>query len=151
MLGNFGKFRYILEAGTILGNPPFPLLEVLNIYENNGLGRYSVHPVTESLFAADSYVNLENGLVTNGILFNHIPLINRLNLREIFGVRLAYGHLSRHYLPNNVTPLEKPFIQLSAGICNIFKIIAIEYLWEYMEAKSPNTNWGIQAKLFVDF
>lgn len=156
LLGNFGKLRYILETGTILGQVPYPLLEIYNGYDNNGLGRYSVHPLSSNQFAADSYVTLQTGLVTNGILLNLIPLVNKLNLREMLGMKLGYGTLETKnktfsYLPSFIQAFDKPYVQLSAGLCNIFKVVAVEYIWEFPQIKSPNANWGIQARLYVDF
>jgi hypothetical protein len=156
LLGNFGKLRYTLDAGTMLGEVPYSLLETYSGYENNGLGRYAVHPLAANQFAADTYVTLHTSMVTNGILFNLIPLVNKLNLREILGMKLGYGSLQAKnqvntYLPPSVQAFDKPYVQLSAGICNLFKVIALEYIWEFPQIKSPNANWGIQARLYVDF
>jgi hypothetical protein len=94
--------------------------------------------------------------VFNGLLFNHIPLINALNLRETAGIKIAYGSLQTKNrtamdLPAYIQALNKPYIQLSAGIANIFKILALEYCWDFLPTKSPNVNWGIQARLYIDF
>ncbi|MBN2787602.1 MAG: carboxypeptidase-like regulatory domain-containing protein [Paludibacteraceae bacterium] len=156
LLGNVGKFRYLLEAGTILGQVPYPLLEIYNGYENNGLNRYAFHPSYSTQYATDSYVNLHSNIVFNGLLFNHIPLINALNLRETAGIKVAYGTLQTKNrtamdLPAYIQALNNPYIQLSAGIANIFKILALEYCWDFLPTKSPNVNWGIQARLYVDF
>lgn len=156
LLGNVGKFRYLLEAGTILGQVPYPLLEIINGYENNGLNRYTFHPTLLTQYAADNYVNLHSNIVFNGLLFNHIPLINKLNLRETASIKIAYGSLQTKNrmamnLPAFLQAMNKPYIQLSAGIANIFKILALEYCWDFLPTKSPNVNWGIQARLYVDF
>ena len=155
LLGNFGKFRYAAETGIIFGQVPYPLLELYSAYETNGLSRFSVHPNSSELFASDLYIHLQTALVTNGVIFNHIPLINKLNLRETLGAKLAYGNLqeknTKMILPSFINTFDKPYIQLSAGITNLFKVIAIEYIWAFPQIKNPNSNWGIQARLSVDF
>ena len=157
LLGNFGKFHYNVEAGFMLGQAPFPMLEIYDQFENNGIDKDAVHPASLNQFVADSYVSLQSDLVTNGILLNHIPLIDVLNLREIVEMKFAYGNLQNKNLavmelPSFIKPLDTPYMQFDAGIANIFKVLAVESIWEFPQIKNPNNlNWGLQVKLYVDF
>jgi hypothetical protein len=154
-LGSYGKLRYTFEAGYLFGKAPFPLLEIMSGYENNGLARYSVHP-EENLFVADTYASIQTNLITNGIIFNQIPFINKLNLRESLGFRMLYGTLQEKNaqlidIPSELSTFDKPYFQFSAGIANLFRILALEYVWGFPQTKSPNSNWGVQCRMSVDF
>lgn len=81
----------------------------------------------------------------NGKLFNRIPLLKRLKWREWLSVRCFWGSLSDKnnpflaqnagsetlmYFPEGsyVMDSKRPYIEVSAGIHNIFKLIHVEYV-----------------------
>ena len=156
LLGIFGSFRYTVEAGTILGTVPYPLLELYTAFDNNGFGRYAVHRNKAFIYATDTYVNIQGNITTNGLLLNYIPIVNRCNLRETVGFKVAYGKVSDKQLglmdlPSFIYPLQKPYVQWSAGITNIFKVMALESVWEIIPIKSSLLTWGVQVRFFAGF
>ena len=93
---------------------------------------------------------------------NRIPLLRRLKWRELVTAKVVYGRLNDKHsqvldLPNFSSSLtRKPYMEVSAGVENIFKVIRIDALWRlsYLDNKSTNINvlrFGIRAKLQFEF
>lgn len=154
-LGNIGKFAYSVDGGYLFGNVPFSLLEIYSGVKNYGLDKMNVTLISLDLFAADKYVNFDSRLVTYGVIFNKIPLIRKLNLREMVCAKLACGGLSGNHsevmsLPGYLKPMEAPYLVVGAGIANILKIASVEYVMEMPQITNPKTYWGLRFKLYVD-
>ncbi|MDR3706352.1 MAG: DUF5686 family protein [Paludibacteraceae bacterium] len=157
VVGNIGKFGYSIESGCIFGKVPFSLLEIYSSYENYGWDKLNLYLISFQQYASDAYVNVDTRFVTNGLIFNRIPLLKRLNLRELVSAKLAYGRLGNKQLnemnfPSFIKPLTDPYLIATAGITNLLKIITIEVLMEMPKTTNPNhVNWGLRLKLDVDF
>ena len=74
-----------------------------------------------------------------GLLFNRIPLVKRLGLRELVGIHGYWGDTSpRHItprpgqilLPTYAEPMRNDLhLELSAGLSNIFKVLSVQYFY----------------------
>ena len=65
---------------------------------------YTIQPETYSLlnpmeFILDSYAGWDITYWANGAIFNYIPLIKKLKLREVLGFKGFIGHLSKKNNP----------------------------------------------------
>jgi hypothetical protein len=95
-------------------------------------------------FVSDRYASLQYNHNFEGLLFNRIPLINKLNWRLIASSNVLFGSerienqdlmkdvnnpLRSRYLDryafNSLDP-NKPFVEVGYGIDNIFKILRIQ-------------------------
>ena len=92
----------------------------------------------------DRYASLDVSWDLNGKIFNRIPLLKKLKWREYLGVKCLWGSLSDKNNPTleqNANDAElmafpegcyvmnnRPYVELVAGIHNIFKIIHVEYV-----------------------
>ncbi|WP_445385705.1 DUF5686 family protein [Robiginitalea sp. IMCC44478] len=133
-VGGFGRLYSTVEVGKTFGEVPLGLLNV--IPGNQTL--FSIYNTFPNLdfyeFVTDTYasVHLEHNF--NGRLFSRLPLIRKWNLREIVGIRGAWGSLSDANIalsaPANI-PLQAPDDQIyweySFGVGNIFKIFRIDF------------------------
>ncbi|MDE5811147.1 MAG: hypothetical protein K2H61_02425 [Muribaculaceae bacterium] len=107
---------------------------------------YIIQPETYALlnpmeFILDSYASLNVSYHANGAILNNIPGIKRLKLREVFEAKAFIGHLSQANnpafnpslpaFPAGTHTLDgcRPYVELSAGIDNIFSLFRIEYVW----------------------
>lgn len=159
----FGYTDIILKGGQIWNSVPFPLL----IIPNANLS-YTIQPESYALmnpleFINDRYVSWDVSYYLNGWLFNRLPLIKRLKWREVLTYRGIWGDLSEKNLPtsSNRLPLfptgsglmgEKPYIEVGAGIENIFKVLRIDYVHRLTYRDNPNgDNDGIRISLHVTF
>ncbi len=133
-VGGFGRLTSTIELGKTIGEVPLSLLSV--VPGNQTL--FSIYNTFPNLdfyeFVTDTYatVHLEHNF--NGRLFSRIPFLRKLNLREIVGLRGAWGQISDENIalnaPSNIpliAPDEQIYWEYSFGIGNIFKILRIDF------------------------
>jgi len=156
VLFDIGKFEYIAEATCILGNVPYPLLRT-PAGNDGGCSFYAFNMMRYMEYAADKYVSLHSELTLNGLIMNHIPIIKNLNLREIFAFKMAYGTLndsqkSASDYPVFLHSFSKPYMEVGAGLTNIFKILTLQSVWRLTDLQHTNAiPWGLYAELRISF
>lgn len=151
----FGYIDIIAKGGKTWDPVFFPAL----MWSNANLS-YTIQPESYSLldpmeFANDSYASLDFTYFGNGVLFNHIPGINKLNLREAITFKGLIGTLSDKnnpyknnsllLFPTNTRAMKMtktPYIELGAGIDNIFSILRVDYVWRLTYRKTPGVDKG---------
>ncbi len=152
--------KTLIEGGGIIGNVPYPLLNMPRGTRNIGVARYHYNLLYHASYASDIYINTHLTLNGGGTLFNKLPLIKHLDLREIFTFKAYYGQLlGKHNqvleLPNYLhTKTMEPYMEISAGITNIFKCFRIDYVQRLNTAESFNkfsSKHGIRFRFEVSF
>lgn len=103
----------------------------------------------------------------NGRIFGKIPLLKKLNLREIIGVKGVYGTISQTNINRNLPAFESlPFkdysaktiapsqvyYEYNAGIANILKVFRIDLFWRgsYLNHQDANT-FGVKGSFGFTF
>ncbi len=133
-IGGFGRLTSSLELGKTFGAVPLGLLSV--VPGNQTLfSLYNTFPNLDFYeFVTDTYATLHLEHNFNGRLFSRIPGLRKLNLREIIGIRGAWGQLSDENIALNapanislVAPEAPVYWEYSFGIGNIFKILRIDF------------------------
>lgn len=133
-LGGFGRLRSTVEFGKTFGEVPLSLLSVIP-GNQTVFSLYNVFPNLDFYeFVTDTYATLHLEHNFNGRIFSRIPFLRKLNLREIVGIRGAWGQISDENIalssPANI-PLQAPdeqiYYEYSVGIGNIFKIFRIDF------------------------
>jgi len=151
---NLGQtyFRYALEAGAIFGKVPFTLLEIPRGNETYGYYIYDFNMVDYLEFAHDRYLHLYTDYHLNGFVFNRMPLLKNLGLREVFSAKAMIGSLSdKQYetidMPSSVASLEGPYVEVGAGLENIIRLFRVEAVWRVTpQSITGAPNFGIRAK-----
>ena len=149
----YGDVDITGKAGKIWGELPFPLLMIPNANPS-----YFMQPESFSLmnileFVNDEYVALDLQFHFNGLLFNRLPFLRRLKLREVAGVSGLYGHLSDRNDPSQNPALflfpagagkmtDIPYIEASVGVENILKILRIYYVRRLTYLENPGISKG---------
>lgn len=142
----------------------------MNLCLPNANLSYTIQPESFALmnpleFINDSYAQVDLTYWMNGLIFNHIPLIKKLKLREVINFKGLWGHLSHRnnpcydkslfVFPENVhTTLMSnvPYMEISAGIDNIFRIIRVDSVWRLSYKHSFDApDWGIRFALHFSF
>src|SRR5690606_21215017 len=84
-LSQFGYADVTAEGGAILGkNIPFPLLSIHRANQTYAYQLNSYNLMNFMEFMSDHYAAVNVQYYMNGFLFNKIPLIKKLKLREVF-------------------------------------------------------------------
>lgn len=158
-LGGFGRLTSSVELGKTFGAVPLGLLSV--VPGNQTLfSLYNAFPNLDFYeFVTDTYatVHLEHNF--NGRLFSRIPFLRKLNLREIVGVRGAWGQLSEENIalssPTNiplVAPEDQIYWEYSLGVGNIFKILRIDFNFRGNYLQNPDARaFGITGTFGFNF
>ncbi len=133
-IGGFGRLFSTLELGKTFGTVPLGLLSV--IPGNQTIWTvYNTFPNLDFYeFVTDTYATLHLEHNFNGRLFSRIPVLRKWNLREIVGLRGAWGELSDENIalsaPTNIpliAPTDEIYWEYSFGIGNIFKVFRIDF------------------------
>lgn len=130
----FGFTRYWINAGKIFGKVPYPLLELHEGNETYAYDIYAFNMMNYYEFASDEWVSLAIEQHLQGFFFNKIPLLRRLEWREVASAKALIGRLSDKNasvfeFPSSLSSLSKPYIEAGMGIENIFKIFRVEAVW----------------------
>ena len=158
----FGKF--MLEGGAIWGQVPYTLLKLHEGNQTFFLDKSAFSCMDYFEFGSDRWLTGYYVHNFNGFFLGKIPLLKKLDLREVVTARFAWGTLSKandsqHSLflfPENMKlqTLEVPYVELGAGISNILRIIRVDAYWRVTHRR-PQTNFfsnfTINVGLDVEF
>ena len=144
-LGSWGYVDTHLDGGVQWDKVPFPLLIMppVNITFLEWEGTFSMMKNME--FLTDRYAFGSVAWDMNGKLLNRIPLIKKLKWREYISVKGMWGTLTDKnnpflernradntlfQFPNGARVMDKktPYWEVTVGVHNIFKLIAIDYV-----------------------
>ncbi|MEL7021860.1 MAG: DUF5686 family protein, partial [Bacteroidota bacterium] len=165
-----------VEGGKTWGTGiPYLLLHLPRANQTYAYQPESYNMMNFLEFASDEYVTLKMQHYFNGLFFNRIPLLKRLKLREVISFKGIYGRLTDANNPNlnpnliqfitneagdpeTYTLEQKPYMEFSAGIYNIFKIGRIDLIKRLTYLDHPNVpalfgrkGWGIRFRVEGSF
>ncbi len=162
-LGMGGTLSYAFRAGAIFGSVPPTLLWQANANQGYAYDPYRFTFLHGGQLLADKYATLQAEWNGQGILFNLIPGIRWLHLRELVEGKIAYGYLSsnsvsgltatRSYSP----PKEGHAVygEVGIGIGNILRVCDLYSVWGFtpndQTANRPivNISWGIRFRIHL--
>ncbi len=164
----FGYTDCIIKAGKIWNKVPFPLLIIPNANLSYTIQKESYALMNAMEFFNDEYASWDLTYYMNGLLFNRIPLIRKLNWREVITFRGMFGHLSDKNRPDPLNtgtlfkfPYENdnyhymtstPYMEVAVGIENIFKVLRVDYVRRLTYTNLPGINkWGIRIQFHIQF
>jgi hypothetical protein len=156
------------EAGKIFGQVPYPLLFVHRANQTYSYQKNSYNLMNFLEFVSDRYVSLNIDHSFNGFIFNKVPLLKKLKLRELITCKVLYGKLYNSNNPEyqsdlflfptdgNGVPLtytleSKPYIEGSLGLSNIFRILRVDFIKRFTYLDNPNVaDFGIRVQIRLD-
>src|SRR6185369_16189504 len=80
-----------VEGGYLFNQLPYPLQFIHRANQTYSLQLNSYNLMNFLEFVSDHYVGVNLDHHFNGFIFNRIPLLKRLKLREVMSVKLLYG------------------------------------------------------------
>lgn len=152
-----GMSDITLEVGKIWGRLPFPLLQLYSGNETYFYDAYAYNLMNFYEFVGDQWASVFWVHHFNGLLFNKLPLVRKLKWREVASMRAAIGDLSGKHakemvFPNDLFNLDRPYVEVGAGIENILKIFRVDALWRLTYLNNPDVvPFGIRTTFQIDF
>lgn len=131
-----------LEAGKVFGTLPTLLLQVPTGNDAFVMSRYAFNTITPYEFSADRYLSLRSRLALGGMIFDRVPLLQKLGWRERLTFNAFWGDLSVanrtfNAPQNSVAPAARPFMETGVGIENIFHLLSIDFVKRLNYLDSP--------------
>lgn len=170
-LGLWGRLDYIVAANKVFGKVPYPEANIPQGNEPPFASERSYNLMNFFEFVVDESVE---GIFLhhfNGLLLNRIPLMKRLKLRSIAGFNFVWGQYNeKNYIrtednPEGLLPPEyegrpltqfkqlswdKPYMEVSYGVENIFKIFRIQAIHRlsYLDGDDAK-NFAVKASFTI--
>lgn len=157
LLFSIGEWNYNLDAGWIWGAVPYNLLWMPQGSETLLFKRYHYNLMNYMEYACDKYIAMHHEWVFNGMLFNQIPVIRQLNLRELVSFKCLYGSLSDKHaavldFPAETGKLHEPYMEVGVGFTNIFRIFSLQSVWRLTDTEQLNARpWSIITGIRFNF
>lgn len=153
----FGHARYWLTLGKIYGEAPYPFLELHEGNETYAYDIYAFNMMNYYEFASDQYISLALEQHFQGFFLNKIPLLRRLEWREVISAKAVAGSLSEAnknlmLVPDDLNELTKPYLEAGVGIENILKLFRVEATWRLAYLNNPEIQiFGLRAMMQLTF
>jgi hypothetical protein len=158
LISLLGYTDYIVEAGKIFGTLPYPLMELHGGNETYVYDYMAYNMMKYYEFTSDQYASVGVFHHFEGIFFNKIPLVKKLKWREVVTCKALWGSVNdknRNALifPTTLNALgNEPYVEVSAGIENIFKVFRVDALWRstYLRPRAID-NFGVKVGFQLAF
>lgn len=165
----FGYADVVTEGGYIFGQLPYPLLTIHRANQTYAYQLNSFNMMNFMEFVSDHYVSVSTDYYFNGFIFNKLPLLRKLKLREVAGFKMVYGGVRKENNPaynketflfptdeaGNTTTFSlasKPYMEANVGIGNIFKILRVDLVKRLSYLENPDVpKWAIRARARFEF
>lgn len=150
-LSAFGCIDFGVKGGHVWSRSPYPnlLIPGANLSYIIQSDLFScLNPIE---FINDSYAQWDLTYWANGALLNNIPLLKKLKLREAVTFKGVWGHLSDRNKPwlnrelysfpvitHTQEMTNRPYMEIGAGLDNIFRILRIDYTWRLTYRNNPD-------------
>lgn len=160
-LGQGGKLDYAADFGCVLGKVPYPLLHHFEANQSYAYDPYRFTLMNAQEFAADKWLSLHLAWNGQGVLFNLIPGVRYLRLRELVTFKIAYGaYAQRHNELQIVNPaflshctsLSTPYVEVGCGIGNILRVLEVYSVWRLTDSAPAEIapRWAMRFRLNLE-
>ena len=162
-MGVGGVIDYAVQAGTVIGRVPYPLLHIMPGNQTYTYDAYRFTLMNNYQYAADYYMTLHANWNGGGVLLNLIPGVRYLRLRELVEVKVAYGgiygkHSSVVPFPTlsgtaaqgstTLSSLQVPYVEVGVGLGNILRIGEVYSIWRVTHINDPAAPfWTMRFRL----
>ncbi len=161
-IGGLGRLYSNIELGKTFGDVPLALLNVIPGNQSY-FSIFNTFPLLNYYeFVTDTYASVHLQHHFNGRIFSRIPLLKKLNLREIVSIRGVTGSLSQNninldasnFILNHTAgaPDKKIYWEYSLGVGNIFKVFRIDFNFRGNYFENPDARkFGITGSFGFNF
>ena len=168
-MNSWGKIDARVKAGAQWNKVPYPLLIMPAANLSYIMQDETFNMINNMEFLNDRYASLDVAWDLNGKILNRIPLLKKLKWREYIGVKTLWGKLTDRNNPtllanagdpmlwafpmgSYVMDAKRPYVELIAGVHNIFKILHVEFVHRcnYTHLPTAKRN-GVRFMMRVTF
>ncbi len=160
-----GTADWYIYTGKIFGKLPYPLLDVARGNESILANTYNYSLMNFYEFVSDAFVHVSYTQRFEGALFNKIPWVNSLKLRNYVQVKAAYGSMTNenknmqvafNAQGQSLSPIntfgKEPYVEFGYGIENIFKIGTLGMVHRLNYHNLPSARlFGVNIGIRVQF
>ncbi len=156
-IGGLGRLLSTVEVGKTFGAVP---LSLLNPIPGNQT-YFSLYNTFSQLdyyeFVSDTYSSLHLEHNFGGRIFSRIPLLRKLDLREVVGFRAIYGEISEENIAVNASNIvyqapEDIYWEWSVGVGNIFRVFRLDFNFRGNYLDNPDArSFGITGEFGFTF
>lgn len=139
-LGMGGTLTYAFQAGAIFGQVPNAFLWQASANQGYAYDPYRFTLLHGNQLLADKYIALQTEWNGQGILFNLIPGIRWLHLRELVEAKLTYGYNRQLPMSNH-----QFYSEIGVGIGNILRVCDLYSVWSL----SPEIQWAMRFRIHL--
>jgi hypothetical protein len=154
-VGILGRISYGFEIGKYFGNTPFPFLQIHPGSMSYWFSKKSFNKMNYFEFISDAYVSAYVEHHFQGLLFDRIPLIKKLQWRLVAHSRMAWGTLSQQQNNSLLIPSftrqfgKTPYVELGVGIENIFKYFRIDLVYRATHQIPHTKPFGVRFRFDI--
>lgn len=148
-----------VNSGKVWGQVPYLLLKLHEGNQGWFLDRTAFSCMDYFEFASDAWVDVFIEHNFNGLLLGKIPLVNRLDWREIVSFKAAFGSIRDENLGNSpLVPIAhmgdlrgQPYYEMGVGLSNIFRLFRIDYAWRLSRRDGSGRNACVMVGMDLKF
>jgi hypothetical protein len=148
---------------------PYPLLNIFRANQSFNYDIYSYNLMNFLEFVSDKYVSINIDQHFQGFFFNKIPLLKKLQWREVASFKAIKGAVSDSNNPainqslfqfpvsSTGAPItyalgNQPYMEGSIGVENIFKLLRVDFVRRFSYLDHPEiAQYGIRARVKFEF
>lgn len=160
-----GVMRMHLNAGSVIGKVPYPML---HLHEGNGtylLEKSSFSTMDFFEFASDTWATLFLDHNFYGFFLGKIPYLKKLQIREVVTLKATWGQLANRndgrisvnadgigtlvnpdaaalmYFPEGMKTLDRvPYVEAGFALTNILRLFRVDFIWRCTHREDPRPN-----------
>ncbi len=156
LVNPLGKFIYVIEAGKTFGTVPLPLLDIQAGNETYSYSQNAYNMMNFFEFVSDQFIGVQAEHHFYGLFFNKVPLLKKLNLREVISGKFVIGSLSDANkaltVDRDLRAPTRGYYEVGGGIENIFKFIRVEGVWRLSYLDNPDIEkFGVRVVFEIRF
>lgn len=152
----FGYADFCVRGVKVWDRVPYALLDIPLTSTSYIIDNSDFNLMDPVEFINDQSVFWSVVYYMNGLILNRIPVLRKLQLREVFSFRGVWGSLEKRNNPSETDDLaglfvfpekayamgDKPYMEASAGLENIFKLFRVDYYWRLSYRDHPGVDRG---------
>jgi len=164
LLGKLGTLIATLDGGKIFGTVPLSLLSPVPANQTFWITKSTFSLMNYYDFVTDTYLSGHFEQHFDGLIFNKLPLIKKLNLRSLITFKTVYGTISDANIAINksnikyVAPSNKLYYEYGFGLENIgygnIRPFRVDFVWrgDHTSVNGlASPEFGIRVGVRADF